>query len=114
MTHVRGLTVTEICVVAAAVVVLGALGVAVALILTVVAFTTSAFTGSGSLWMGKRKTLAITCGYNYFFFYRCYKLESLTFTYVNVVRAAVVVALTGRVTLTGETAVCSITTATHT
>ena len=47
-------------------------------------------------------------------FYRCYKLESLTFTCVNVVRAAVVVTLTGRVTLTGEGAVCSITTATHT
>lgn len=61
-THVKGLTVTEVCVVAAAVVVLGALGVAVALILTVVLLTTSAFAGSGSLWVGKRKTLEITHG----------------------------------------------------
>lgn len=43
-----GLTVTVVCIVAAAVFVLGALGVAVALVLRVVFLTTSAFTRCGS------------------------------------------------------------------
>lgn len=51
------LTVTEVCVVAAAVTVLGALRVAVALVLRVVLLTTPAFTRSGTGWEKNTDTL---------------------------------------------------------
>lgn len=52
-----GLTVTEVCIVAAAVAVLGALGVAVALVLRVVVLTTPAFTRRGTSWEKNTETL---------------------------------------------------------
>lgn len=48
---------TEVCIVAAAVVVLAALGVAMALVLRVVRLVTPAFTRCGSSWGGKQTHL---------------------------------------------------------
>lgn len=52
-----GLTATQGCVVAAAVAVLGALGVAVALVLRVVILTTPAFTRRGTSWERDTETV---------------------------------------------------------
>lgn len=105
---VGGLTATQVCVVAAAVAVLGALGVAVALVLRVVVLTTPAFARRGTSWEKKHRE-ACRQGTKWRF-----KRGQLTFTHSFIVVAAVIVALTVLVALTRETAVCAVATATLT